>query len=100
MWNTNPDDTQVTFRHTSLQTCAYSTQHVYANYHTTDDMQRQIELRVLHTIITDGSTLTRTSTDGAAEAFSRVTQLTHNNEALFRLLVVEAPDERFIHDWQ
>lgn len=63
-------------------------------------MQRQIELRVLHTIITDGSTLTRTSTDGAAEAFSRVTQLTHNNEALFRLLVVEAPDERFIHDWQ
>ena len=72
----------------------------YANYRTTDDVQRAVELRLLHTIINDGSTLTGMGTDGAVEAFGRVTALAEENSTLFRLLVVDVPDERFLHDWR
>lgn len=72
----------------------------YANYRTTNDVQRTVELRLLHTIIDDGSTLTGTGTDGAVEAFGRVAALAEENSTLFRLLVVDVPDERFLHDWR
>ncbi len=72
----------------------------YANYRTTDDVQRAVELRLLHTIIDDGSTLTGTGTDGAIEAFGRVAALVEDNSTLFRLLVVDVPAERFLPDWK
>lgn len=72
----------------------------YANYRTTDDVQRAVELRLLRTIIDDGASLTGTGATGAIEAFGRVAALVDQNGPLFRLLVVDVPDERFLHDWK
>lgn len=72
----------------------------YANYHHVDEVLQSVERRLLRRIIDEGAPVLSVGVDAAVESFSNVMRLVNEQEPLFRLFVVDVPNERFMHNWR
>lgn len=74
----------------------------YANYRSVDDVLGQIEERLLRELAAAGRPMEDFARggDGVLEAYDAFVSVLKAHDALFRLLLVQVPDARFVERWK